>query len=144
MTCIKAAAQGGGQGLDAAIRADIAAGHKPIGVVLCVGGTLIGATDPIRTCLQVAMAHDLYTHVDASWAENAVICPEFRPFRDGVDGADSIVFNPYKWIGAQFGDTVQFLADPTPQARTRTIGRRWTKSPISTNGLCHRATGFVR
>jgi len=104
--------------LDAAIRADLAAGLKPAGVVICVGGTSIGAIDPVAACIKVAKAYDLYTHVDAAWAGSAMICPEFRPLWDGVDGADSIVFNPHKWLGAQFDCSVQFLADAAPQIRS--------------------------
>ncbi len=47
-----------------------------------------------------------------------MICPEFRPLWQGVDQADSIVFNPHKWLGANFDCAVQFLADPQPQVRT--------------------------
>jgi aromatic-L-amino-acid decarboxylase len=36
----------------------------------------------------------------------------------GVEGADSIVFNPHKWLGAQFDCAVQFLANPAPQVKT--------------------------
>ena len=104
--------------LDAAIRKDIANGLKPAGLVLCVGGTSIGAIDPIEACLKVARTHDLYTHIDAAWAGSAMICPEFRHLWDGVDRADSIVFNPHKWLGAQFDCAVQFLADPAPQIRS--------------------------
>lgn len=104
--------------LDAAIRADLAAGHCPAGAVLCTGGTSVGACDPIAEALAVATAHDLYTHVDAAWAGNAMICPEFRYLWDGIDAADSVVFNPYKWIGAQFDGAIQFLADPAPQVRS--------------------------
>ena len=104
--------------LDAAIRADIAAGHKPAGVVLCTGGTSIGACDPIAECLTIAKQHDLYTHVDAAWAGSAMICPEFRDLWAGVEGADSVVFNPHKWLGVQFDCAVQFLADPAPQIRS--------------------------
>ncbi|MFC2969066.1 pyridoxal phosphate-dependent decarboxylase family protein [Acidimangrovimonas pyrenivorans] len=104
--------------LAGAIRADQAAGHLPIGVVLCAGGTSIGAFDGIADCLAIARAEGLYSHVDAAWAGSAMICPEFRPLWAGVDGADSIVFNPHKWLGAQFDCSVQFLADPTPQVRT--------------------------
>ncbi|MEJ6403775.1 pyridoxal phosphate-dependent decarboxylase family protein [Yoonia sp. 2307UL14-13] len=104
--------------LDRAIRADIAAGYKPAGVVICSGGTSIGAFDPVAECIAVAKAHGLYTHVDAAWAGSAMICPEFRPLWDGVDGADSIVFNPHKWLGMQFDCAVQFLADPAPQIRS--------------------------
>lgn len=104
--------------LDAAIRSDLAAGRKPCGAILCVGGTSIGACDPIAECLAAAKEHGLYVHVDAAWAGNAMICPEFRHLWDGVDGADSVVFNPYKWIGAQFDGSIQFLADPAPQIRS--------------------------
>ncbi|MDF1521792.1 MAG: pyridoxal-dependent decarboxylase [Trueperaceae bacterium] len=104
--------------LDAAIRADLAAGYRPAGVILATGGTSIGACDRIAESLAVAKALGLYTHVDAAWAGSAMICPEFRPLWDGIDGADSIVFNPHKWLGAQFDCAVQFLADPVPQVRT--------------------------
>ncbi|MCP3969631.1 MAG: aspartate aminotransferase family protein [Rhodobacteraceae bacterium] len=104
--------------LDAAIRADLRAGYLPAGLVLCTGGTSIGAFDPVAACIEVARTHGLYTHVDAAWAGSAMICPEFRPLWDGVDGADSIVFNPHKWLGAQFDCSVQFLADPAPQIRS--------------------------
>jgi aromatic-L-amino-acid decarboxylase len=60
----------------------------------------------------------LPTHVDAAWAGSAMICPEFRQLWDGVEAADSVVFNPHKWLGAQFDCSVQFLADPTDQIRT--------------------------
>jgi aromatic-L-amino-acid decarboxylase len=104
--------------LDEAIRLDKSNNLRPAGVILCVGGTAVGASDNIAEILAVAKTHDLYTHVDAAWAGSAMICPELRGLWDGVDGADSIVFNPHKWLGAQFDCSVQFLADPTPQVRT--------------------------
>ncbi len=88
------------------------------GIILSVGGTSVGASDKIRDCLKVAKAHDAYVHVDAAWAGSAMICPEFRDLWDGIEGADSVVFNPHKWLGAQFDCAVQFLADPVPQVRT--------------------------
>src|SRR5690606_37905895 len=86
------------EALDAAIRADLAAGHIPAGVVACTGGTSIGACDPIRAVAAVVKAHGLYLHVDAAWAGSAMICPEFRTLWDGIEAADSIVFNPHKWL----------------------------------------------
>lgn len=93
-------------------------GKRPIGLILAVGGTSVGASDRVGRCIEIAKAHDLYVHVDAAWAGSAMICPEFRHIWDGIDGADSIVFNPHKWLGAQFDCAVQFLADPAPQVRT--------------------------
>ena len=104
--------------LDAAIHSDIADGMTPAGVVLCTGGTSIGAFDPVADCIRVAKRHGLYTHVDAAWAGSAMICHEFRYLWQGIDDADSIVLNPHKWLGAQFDCSVQFLADASPQIRS--------------------------
>lgn len=104
--------------LAGAIRADRAAGFVPAGVILCAGGTAIGAFDRIADTLAVARSEGLPTHVDAAWAGSAMICPEFRALWEGVDAASSIVFNPHKWLGAQFDCAVQFVADPGPQIRT--------------------------
>jgi aromatic-L-amino-acid decarboxylase len=104
--------------LAGAIQTDREAGRLPIGVVLCAGGTSVGAFDRMADCIAVAKAHGLPVHVDAAWAGSAMICPEFRPLWAGVEGAESIVFNPHKWLGAQFDCAVQFLANPTPQVKT--------------------------
>ena len=104
--------------LDAAIRTDLAAGLRPAGVVLCTGGTSVGAFDRIGDCIAIARKHTLPTHVDAAWAGSAMICPEYRHLWAGIEGADSIVFNPHKWLGAQFDCAVQFLRDPGPQIKT--------------------------
>jgi aromatic-L-amino-acid/L-tryptophan decarboxylase len=107
-----------GAALRAAIATDRAAGLMPAGVILCAGGTSIGAFDRIAECLAVCRSEGLPSHVDAAWAGSAMICPEFRDLWAGVEAADSIVFNPHKWLGAQFDCSVQFLKDPGPQVRT--------------------------
>jgi len=104
--------------LAGAIAADRAAGMLPAGVILCAGGTSVGAFDRIGECIEVAHAAGLPVHVDAAWAGSAMICPEFREMWAGIEAADSIVFNPHKWLGAQFDCAVQFLRDPTPQVKT--------------------------
>ncbi|MEL6794994.1 MAG: pyridoxal-dependent decarboxylase, partial [Pseudomonadota bacterium] len=101
-----------------AIAADRAAGLKPAGVMICIGGTSIGAFDRVNEVMDVAEAEGLYVHVDAAWAGSAMICPEFRALWAGAERADSIVFNPHKWLGANFDCSVQFLKDPTDQTRT--------------------------
>lgn len=115
--------------LDAAIKADIEAGHRPAGIIAITGGTGVGGSDALEPVLEVARAHDLYTHLDAAWAGSAMICPEFRDaFWQGVEGFDSIVFNPHKWLGAQFDCSVQFLRDATPQLNTLKIEPEYLKT----------------
>ncbi|MDZ4095404.1 MAG: pyridoxal-dependent decarboxylase, partial [Paracoccaceae bacterium] len=115
--------------LAGAIAADRAAGLLPIGVILCAGGTSIGAFDRIGDCIGVAKTADLPVHVDAAWAGSAMICPEFRRLWAGIEGADSVVFNPHKWLGAQFDCAVQFLADPAPQIRTLGLRPTYLQTP---------------
>ncbi|GLQ35176.1 pyridoxal-dependent decarboxylase [Amylibacter marinus] len=117
------------QALDAAIRSDIAAGHTPAGIVAITGGTGVGGSDQLAPIIEVAKAFDLYTHLDAAWAGSAMICPEFHnAFWNGVDGFDSIVFNPHKWLGAQFDCSIQFLRDATPQLNTLKIEPEYLKT----------------
>lgn len=114
--------------LDAAIRSDLDAGYLPAGVIASVGGTSVGGTDDVAGVCEVARRHGLYVHVDAAWAGSAMICPEFRSLWTGVDGADSIVFNPHKWLGAQFDCSVQFVRNPETLVRTLAIQPEFLKT----------------
>ena len=60
----------------------------------------------------IGQQHLVKVPTDGAWAGSAMICPELRELWDGVEGADSIVFNPHKWLGAQFDCSIQFLANP--------------------------------
>lgn len=114
--------------LDAAIEADKAAGLTPAGVILSVGGTGTGATDRVAACIDVAEKHGLYTHVDAAWAGSAMICPEYRDMWAGTERADSIVFNPHKWLGVQFDCSVHFLKNPEHLVKTLAISPEYLKT----------------
>jgi aromatic-L-amino-acid decarboxylase len=76
----------------------------------------------------VAKRHGLYLHIDAAWAGSAMICPEFRHLWTGVEQADSIVFNPHKWLGAQFDCSIQFLRDPETHVKTLAIKPDYLKT----------------
>ena len=114
--------------LAALIEADLAAGHVPAGVILCVGGTGTGATDPIDACIAVAEKYGLFVHVDAAWSGSAMICPEYRHYWEGVERADSIVFNPHKWLGVQFDCSAHFLKSPDDLVRTLAIQPEYLKT----------------
>ena len=109
------------EALDAAIAQDRAAGYLPAGVIACVGATGVGATDDVRAICEIARRHGVMTHLDAAWAGSAMICPEFRPLWDGVELADSVVFNPHKWLGAQFDCSAHFLKHPPDLLQTLAI-----------------------
>lgn len=114
--------------LRAAIAADRVAGFLPAGVIANAGGTSVGSFDDIDQVVAVARAEGLYSHVDAAWAGSAMICEEFRPMWQGAEQADSIVFNPHKWLGVQFDCSAHFVADPEPLVKTLAIQPEYLKT----------------
>lgn len=111
-----------------AIDADRKAGYLPAGIIACTGGTSVGACDDIDEVVRVAREHGLYVHVDAAWAGAAMICKEFRHLWQGVEGVDSVVFNPHKWLGAQFDCSAHFLRNPDDLVRTLAIQPEFLKT----------------
>lgn len=116
------------EALEAAIQADLAAGFLPAGYIGSVGGTSIGGTDDLSATIKVAHAHGLFVHIDAAWAGSAMICPEFRTLWAGVEMADSIVFNPHKWLGASFDCSAHLVRDPKVLVKTLAIQPEFLKT----------------
>lgn len=98
--------------LEQAIEADRAAGRLPCAVVATTGTTTSTAIDPIEAVAAVARRHGLWFHVDAAMAGSAMILPECRWMWHGVEGADSIVVNPHKWLGVTFDCSVYYVRKP--------------------------------
>lgn len=88
--------------LERAIREDRAAGRVPTFVCATVGTTSTTAIDPLRAIGEVCAREGVWLHVDAAFAGAACICPEFRWMIDGIERADSFVFNPHKWLLTSF------------------------------------------
>lgn len=93
------------------IRADVAAGAVPCAVVATTGTTASTALDPIRALAAVAGRYWAWLHVDAAMAGSAMILPECRWMWDGVELADSLVFDPHKWLGAPFDCSLYYVRD---------------------------------
>jgi aromatic-L-amino-acid decarboxylase len=70
--------------LEAAIRADLAGGRRPAGVVASLGATGIGAIDPLGPIGEICAGHGLYLHVDAAWAGSALLLEEQRWMIEGM------------------------------------------------------------
>lgn len=81
-----------------AIREDRAAGLRPICVVPTVGTTGVTSIDPVAEVVRIAREEGLWVHVDGAYGGAAAVAPEFQHYLDGVDGADSLVVNPHKWL----------------------------------------------
>ena len=100
------------EALAGALEADRAAGRRPACVVASVGTTSSTAIDPLRPIAELCRRHGAWLHVDAAYAGAAAIVPELRPMFDGMEQADSIVFNPHKWLLTNFDCTAYLVRDP--------------------------------
>jgi aromatic-L-amino-acid/L-tryptophan decarboxylase len=94
------------------IETDRAAGAKPCAIVATTGTTATTALDPIATIAEVAREYGLWLHVDAAMAGSAMILPECRWMWAGIEGADSLVLNAHKWLGAAFDCSLYYMRDP--------------------------------
>jgi aromatic-L-amino-acid decarboxylase len=97
--------------LAAAIDDDARRGLRPCAIVATTGTTTTTAVDPVGDLGTIAARHRLWLHVDAAMAGSAMILPECRWMWRGIDGADSIVVNPHKWLGAAFDCSVYYVRD---------------------------------
>ena len=116
--------------LAAAVREDLASGLRPCAVVATTGTTTSTALDPVDAIAEVAREHGLWLHVDAAMAGSAMILPECRWMWEGIEGADSVVLNPHKWLGAAFDCSVYFVRDPEHLVRVMSTNPSYLQSAV--------------
>ena len=116
--------------LAAASREDLARGLRPCAVVATTGTTTSTALDPVGAIAAVAREHGLWLHVDAAMAGSAMILPECRWMWEGIEGADSIVLNPHKWLGVAFDCSVYLVRDPEHLVRVMSTNPSYLKSAV--------------
>jgi aromatic-L-amino-acid/L-tryptophan decarboxylase len=80
------------------VREDRAAGLKPFAVIASAGTTSTGAVDPLRDIAEFSGVENLWMHVDGAYGAAAVISDRGRRLLDGIDLADSLSFDPHKWL----------------------------------------------
>jgi len=104
--------------LENAIRDDIKARCTPLLVVAAFGTTGTTAVDPIKAIGEICGRYKLWLHIDAAFAGSALLLPELRSLVEGVEMADSFVFNPHKWLFTNFDCSAYFVKDKEALVRT--------------------------
>lgn len=116
--------------LDEAIQADLKLGLTPCAIVATTGTTTTTALDPIKAIGGIARKYGIWLHVDAAMAGSAMILPECRWMWDGIELADSLVFNPHKWLGAAFDCSLYYVRDAEHLVRVMSTNPSYLQSAV--------------
>jgi aromatic-L-amino-acid decarboxylase len=116
------------EALEQQIIEDKARGLRPCAVTVTAGTTTTTAFDPVAAVVDVARRHGVWVHVDAAMAGSAMILPECRWMWEGVEGADSLVLNPHKWLGVAFDCSVYYVRDAEHLVRVMSTNPSYLQS----------------
>lgn len=100
-----------------ALEADRRAGRVPAAVVATTGTTGVTAMDPIAAIVEVVASQageghqPPWVHLDAAMAGAAMLLPECRHLWEGVEGVDSLSWNPHKWMGTVLDCSLFYMRD---------------------------------
>ena len=84
--------------LRAQIARDRETGIRPFAVVGTAGTVSTGAIDALGDIADVCADEGLWFHVDAAYGGPAMLAEDLRPLFAGIERADSIAFDPHKWL----------------------------------------------
>ena len=121
--------------LEAAIAAARAAGRRPIAVVGTAGTTAVTSVDPLPGIAALCRREGLWMHVDAAYAGAAASLPEKRPLFAGWEEADSVVWNPHKWLFLPLECTGLFFRRMERVRKAFSVVPQYLETPEGTAGV---------
>jgi len=114
--------------LDQRIREDLQAGHTPCAVVAAMGTTGTVAVDPLKDIAAITKEYGIWLHVDAAFAGSALLLPEYRGMSEGLEQADSFVFNAHKWLFTNFDCSLYYVKNADQLIRSFEILPEYLKT----------------
>jgi len=97
--------------LRTAIRDDVDAGRRPCCIVGVAGTTSTGVIDPLPELADLAKENDCWFHVDAAYGGALAFSDRHKQKLRGIASADSITFDPHKWMFVPFSCGATLVRD---------------------------------
>ncbi|MBA3514762.1 MAG: aminotransferase class V-fold PLP-dependent enzyme [Pyrinomonadaceae bacterium] len=88
--------------LRAEIKRDREAGRIPCCVVGVAGATSTGVIDPLAELATIARENSCWFHVDAAYGGTLAFSDQHKSKLKGIEEANSITFDPHKWLFVPF------------------------------------------
>jgi glutamate/tyrosine decarboxylase-like PLP-dependent enzyme len=98
--------------LERALEQDAKAGVAPAAIVATAGTTSTGAIDPLQEIADVAARRHAWFHVDGAYGAVACLSDRLKSLFRGIERADSIAFDPQKWLSTPVGSGCVVARDP--------------------------------
>ncbi len=125
-----------------AIEQDIDNNLRPAAIIASVGSTGVTAIDPVAEIAEIANEFGIWLHVDAAMAGSAMLLPECRKLWDGVENADSICWNPHKWMGTILDCSLFYVKDPELLIRVMSTNPSYLQSTVDDEVIQYRDWGI--
>ena len=114
--------------LEQAIKADKAAGLRPMCVVAALGTTGTTAVDPLATIAHICKEQAVWLHLDAAFAGVVLLLPEYQYLLEGMEQVDSFVTNAHKWLFTNFDCSLYYVKDKEALLQTFEILPEYLKT----------------
>lgn len=124
------------------IENDLANGCQPAAIIASVGSTGVTAIDPVAQIAIIANRHKIWLHVDAAMAGSAMLLPECRHLWQGVENADSISWNPHKWMGTILDCALFYVKQPELLIRVMSTNPSYLRSTVDSKVVQYRDWGI--
>ena len=99
--------------LAAEIATASAAGRRPLAVIATAGTTVTCAFDPLVAISEICAEDDIWLHVDGAYGGSALFSPTQRRRLDGLERADSFVWDLHKMMGMTQQCSVLLVREPS-------------------------------
>jgi len=115
--------------LEAAVAKTRTDGQVPFCVIGTAGTTVTSAFDPLNALADICETYGLWLHVDGCYGGSALFSPAHRNLLDGVERADSFVWNLHKMMGMTQQCTALLVRDPSQLAPCFATGASYIFQP---------------
>jgi glutamate/tyrosine decarboxylase-like PLP-dependent enzyme len=104
-----------------AIEISLQQGQRPFFVGATAGTVVKGAFDPLEKIVPITQQYNLWLHVDGSFGGSILLSPKYRILMQGLEKADSFVWNAHKLMGLPIICSILLVREQGHLLRTNSV-----------------------